>query len=117
MNNVNYDKTVAVIGAGIMGLATAYYLAKKGYKVTVFEKEKEIGGMAVTFNFSGTEIERFYHFHCTSDYDYFEMLEELGLKEKLHWTSTSMGYWYNKQLQPWGNPVALLTVGKSSSTS
>ena len=108
MNNVNYDKTVAVIGAGIMGLATAYYLAKKGYKVTVFEKEKEIGGMAVTFNFSGTEIERFYHFHCTSDYDYFEMLEELGLKEKLHWTSTSMGYWYNKQLQPWGNPVALL---------
>ena len=43
MNNVNYDKTVAVIGAGIMGLATAYYLAKKGYKVTVFEKENRIG--------------------------------------------------------------------------
>ena len=108
MDNRDYDKTVAVIGAGIMGLATAYYLTQKGYRVTVLEKEKEIGGMAVTFDFSGTEIERFYHFHCTSDYDYFEMLKELGLEERLKWKSTSMGYWFNKTLQPWGNPIALL---------
>lgn len=33
------SKTVAVIGAGITGVTTAYYLAKKGYKVTVYEQE------------------------------------------------------------------------------
>jgi D-amino-acid dehydrogenase len=33
-------KKVAVIGAGITGITTAYYLAKKGYKVTVYEKER-----------------------------------------------------------------------------
>lgn len=32
-------KTVAVIGAGIAGLTSAYYLAKAGFDVTVFDKE------------------------------------------------------------------------------
>lgn len=33
-------KKVAVIGAGIAGVTTAYYLAKQGYDVTVYEQEK-----------------------------------------------------------------------------
>lgn len=33
------NKDVAVIGAGITGITTAYYLAKKGYRVTVYEQE------------------------------------------------------------------------------
>ena len=33
------SKNVAVIGAGIIGITTAYYLAKQGHKVTVYEQE------------------------------------------------------------------------------
>ncbi|RLA94953.1 MAG: dihydropyrimidine dehydrogenase subunit A [Deltaproteobacteria bacterium] len=40
------DKKVAVIGAGPAGLACAYYLALRGYQVTVFERIDEPGGMA-----------------------------------------------------------------------
>ncbi len=40
-----YGKKIAVIGAGPAGLSCAYYLAIDGYKVTVFEKQKALGGM------------------------------------------------------------------------
>ena len=37
-------KKAAVIGAGPAGLTAAYYLAKKGHAVTVFEKNEKAGG-------------------------------------------------------------------------
>ena len=40
-----YEEKIAVIGAGPAGLSCAYYLAVKGYPVTVFEKEQILGGM------------------------------------------------------------------------
>ena len=40
------DKKVGVIGAGPAGLSCAYYLAAKGYQVTIFERLDEPGGMA-----------------------------------------------------------------------
>jgi NADPH-dependent glutamate synthase beta subunit-like oxidoreductase/Fe-S-cluster-containing hydrogenase component 2 len=46
INHPEYaDHKMAVIGAGPAGLSCAYYLAVMGYKVTVFEKEKMLGGM------------------------------------------------------------------------
>jgi uncharacterized protein len=39
---------VAIIGAGLSGLATAYHLSKSGSAVTVFEKTARIGGNAQT---------------------------------------------------------------------
>ena len=38
-------KSVAIIGGGPGGLSAAYYLAFMGHKVTVYEKQKHLGGM------------------------------------------------------------------------
>jgi protoporphyrinogen oxidase len=99
---------IAVLGAGPMGLAAAYQLARDGHTPIVFEADDRVGGMSAAFDFDGLSIERYYHFHCTSDSAFFEVLEELSLTDKLHWVETKMGYWYLGQLQPWGNPIALL---------
>lgn len=39
------DKKVAIVGSGPAGLTAAYHLARSGYEVTIFEAEKELGGM------------------------------------------------------------------------
>lgn len=42
-----FEEKIAVIGAGPAGMSAAFYLRKKGYPVTVFEKETRPGGMLV----------------------------------------------------------------------
>jgi oxygen-dependent protoporphyrinogen oxidase len=42
------NKRVAVVGAGISGLATAYWLKKNDRDVTVFERNLRVGGTIVT---------------------------------------------------------------------
>ena len=101
-------KRVAVIGAGPMGLAVAYQAVRDGHQVTIFEVDDRIGGMTAAFDFAGLSIERFYHFICTSDRPYFQLLEELGIRDRLRWKETRMGYYYQGKVHPWGNPVALL---------
>ena len=101
-------RKVAVIGAGPMGLAAAYELAKLGDAVTVYERDDRIGGMSAFFDFDGTRIERYYHFICKPDQTTFDYLREFGLEDRLRWRSTKMGFYYHGRLYDWGNPFALL---------
>ncbi|MEY3978867.1 MAG: hypothetical protein RLZZ375_296 [Pseudomonadota bacterium] len=100
---------IAVLGAGPMGLAVAFQLARDGHRPVVFEADDRVGGMTACFDFNGLQIERYYHFHCTSDHAFLQILEELGIASKMRWVETKMGYWYQLRLQPWGNPFALLS--------
>lgn len=43
----HWEQKIAIIGAGPAGLSCAYYLAIKGYKPVVFEKNEKPGGMMV----------------------------------------------------------------------
>lgn len=42
-----FGEKIAIIGGGPAGLSCAFYLAEKGYKPTVFEKNEKPGGMLV----------------------------------------------------------------------
>lgn len=51
------SKNVIVIGGGFGGLATACLLGKKGYKVTVYEKNEQMGGRASVFMAKGFKFD------------------------------------------------------------
>lgn len=95
-----------------MGLACAYDLLKRGHKVTVLEAGPVLGGMSVTFDLDGIDLERFYHFVCMPDTDLFDTLEEFGLSHKLQWRETSMGFFFEGKLYKWGAPQHLLSFPK-----
>ena len=99
---------VAVIGAGVMGLAAGYHALKAGHQVVVYEAAKVPGGMAAHFDFGGLSLERYYHFVCKADRPTFELMDELGIGDRMRWVKTRMGVFTGGKLHEWGDPIALL---------
>jgi protoporphyrinogen oxidase len=99
---------IVVLGAGPMGLAAAQRAVTLGHEVDLIEADSKVGGMAAHFDFSGTSIERFYHFVCKSDTPTFALMEELGIADKMRWVDTSMAYYSHGKVHKWGDPISLL---------
>jgi protoporphyrinogen oxidase len=76
---------VAIIGGGFTGLAAAYALTKQGQKVTLFEKEATLGGLAHGFKQPNWEwhLEYAYHHWFTNDTAVLALVRELGLQDTL----------------------------------
>lgn len=105
---------IVVIGAGPMGLACAHHLARKGHEVVIYEADDRLGGMSACFDLGNMRIERYYHFLCKTDFALFDLLDELAISDRIRWSATKMGYYYNGELYSWGNPLALLMFPKLS---
>lgn len=76
---------IAIIGGGITGLTAAYQLSKKGHTITIFEKEKYLGGLAYGFREKNWQwhLEAAYHHLFTNDTAILNLIRELGLENKL----------------------------------
>ncbi len=99
---------VAVIGAGITGLTTAFYLLRAGYRVTVLEARAEAGGLAASFDFGPFHWDKFYHCILTSDASLLGLIEDLELTSELAWTTTEVGFFSQNKLYRMTRPADLL---------
>jgi oxygen-dependent protoporphyrinogen oxidase len=72
-------KTVIVIGAGISGLSTAYWLKKQGIGVTVLERDHEPGGTMKTRREGGWLIETGPNSALETTPLFRQMFDDLGL--------------------------------------
>lgn len=104
----NHDKRIAVLGAGIGGLTSAYYLARAGFRPIVFESSDRLGGLGTHFEHDGQVLDRFYHVLLDSDADLLELLEDLDITDRLIWRETGMGFHVGGSLYGFNTPLDLL---------
>ncbi len=106
----NSNKEVIIIGAGYTGLAAAFDLSRAGCKVTIYESDSDIGGLAGTFEINkGIRIEKFYHHWFTSDVDVLDLIDELGLGHLKRYVSSNTGLYYANSIFRLASPLDLLT--------
>lgn len=72
-----------IIGAGISGLCTAYWLKKAGYTVAVLEKESQVGGTMKTIREHGYLVEIGPNSALETTPLFKELFEGLGLNDEL----------------------------------
>jgi protoporphyrinogen oxidase len=56
VSNNNF-KSIVIIGGGVGGLFSAWKLSEKGYKVTVLEQKKVIGGLSSSISHNGYQMD------------------------------------------------------------
>ena len=74
---------VAIVGAGIGGMAAAYDLRRAGQQVTIYEAGDQPGGLATGFKEPGWDwsVEKFYHHWFQTDRYMLGLIQELGWQE------------------------------------
>ena len=111
MTDIDTTKHIGVVGGGIAGLTAAYRLASAGHRVTLWEREPRLGGLAAAFPVAGTFLEHFYHHLFQSDREIVALLEELGLADHLTWLPSNVGYFADGKIWPLNGAVDLLRLG------
>jgi protoporphyrinogen oxidase len=100
---------VAVVGAGVAGLVTAYRLSRRGHTCDVYERWPGLGGQAATLDVGrGHRLERYYHHLFTSDRHAIELYEELGMPDEVEWLPSSVGMLSEGRVHPFTTPMDLL---------
>lgn len=102
--------TVAVIGAGVGGMAAAYDLIKAGKQVTIFERDATPGGLAAGFKEEGWDwsLEMYYHHWFQSDSSMLSLIKEMGFENNLRFYRPKTVVFHNGEFFPLDSPLAAL---------
>ena len=106
--NLNNSKRVAVVGGGIAGLATAFYLKRSGAQVCLYEGSSQYGGLGTFFTHESECFEKFYHCMLPSDASLLSLLSDLGIKDQVYWNGSKFAVIYQGKRYPLNTALDLL---------
>lgn len=98
---------VVIVGAAFTGLSAALELTSAGNDVTVLEASDVVGGLAGSFDI-GFELEKFYHHWFTNDRHVMELIDELGVHDRLIVRETRTGMYFANRTFRLSKPLDLL---------
>ena len=93
MNNSSIK--ITILGAGISGLATAFWLKRKGFEITVLESKKEPGGSMVTRYENGFLIDYGPNSGLETTPLIGKLVEQIGLKDEMIYALDTANKRYN----------------------
>ena len=99
---------MVVVGGGFGGLAAAYELGRQGIRVTLLERDGELGGLASCFDAGGERLEKFYHHWFASDIHILGLIDELGLSQRVLLRPTRTGMYHAHNFFKLSTPLDLL---------
>lgn len=102
---------IAVIGAGIGGMAAAYDLSRAGHQVVIYEGADYVGGLASGIKDEKWDwsVERYYHHWFQSDRHMLGLIDELGLKDQVVFPRPKTVVYHKGKFYPLDSPLAALT--------
>ncbi len=104
---------VAIVGAGAGGLAAAYDLVQAGCKVTVFEADGQVGGLAAGFKRARWDwsVEKYYHHWFASDRHILGLIDELGWGDKVLFPWPMTAVYHGGGFYPLDGPLSKILPG------
>ncbi|MEH2150216.1 NAD(P)/FAD-dependent oxidoreductase [Nostoc sp.] len=99
---------IGIVGGGITGLVLAQRLSHQGHAVTVFDSNKQLGGLTTYHDYGLFTWDRFYHVILPSDTHLINFLRDIGLGDKLRWHRSLTGFYDNKKLYSISNTIEFL---------
>ncbi|MDA8201720.1 MAG: FAD-dependent oxidoreductase [Chloroflexi bacterium] len=99
---------VVVIGAGMAGMGAADHLLRAGKSVALVEATPGVGGLARAIRVGGEPIEPYYHHIFPQDRETLELIERLGLGDRLEWREGPMAVMHAGRPYPFDSPLDLL---------
>ena len=77
-------RRVAIVGAGLAGLAAAVDLKERGWIVEIFERSRLLGGRATSFEIDGHEVDNGQHVFLACCTEFIDFARRIGTSRYLH---------------------------------
>lgn len=100
---------IGIIGGGILGMVSGYYLSRIGHEIIILEEKPETGGLAGSFKLTDDVLlERYCLFISPKDSSLLELLDDFDIKKEIVWNSARTGAVRHGDIYPFTNTFDLL---------